>query len=120
MVQMHRLQGRQRGLRAESPQASRRRRTGSTSRRGDGSPTAGASQPSEPGPVEAGVEAEIGELAEARPGLAAVALVMARLMDNPRAVSGQPAAARVLVSLLDKLHSASARVVAAIWRWFAR
>jgi hypothetical protein len=34
---------------------------------------------------------------------------LARLLDHPHAVSGQPAAAKVLTALLDKLHSASAR-----------
>ncbi len=63
---------------------------------------------SEPGPVESGVEAEIAGLAEARPGMAQIALAMARVLDNPRAVNQQPAAAKVLASLLDKLHSVSA------------
>jgi hypothetical protein len=67
------------------------------------------SSPVTPGPVEAGVEAEIAGLAEARPGLAQIALAMARLLDNPRAVATQPAAAKVLAALLDKLRSASAR-----------
>ena len=49
------------------------------------------SSPVTPGPVEAGVEAEIAELADARPGLAAAALALARILDNPRAVSSQPA-----------------------------
>jgi hypothetical protein len=63
-----------------------------------------------PGPVEIGVQAEIGELAaEARPGLAAMALSLAQLMDNPKAVNQQPAAAKVLTALLEKLGSASAR-----------
>jgi hypothetical protein len=63
-----------------------------------------------PGPVESAVKDEIGGLtAEARPGLAQAALCMARLLDNPKAVNQQPAAAKVLTSLLDKLHSASAR-----------
>jgi len=52
------------------------------------------SSPVTPGPVEAGVEAEIAELADARPGLAAAALALARILDNPRAVSSQPAAPR--------------------------
>lgn len=43
-----------------------------------------------------------------RPGLAAAALAMAAILDNPRAVSSQPPAARVLTALLDKLRSASA------------
>jgi hypothetical protein len=64
-------------------------------------------QPDGPGPVEAGVEAEIAELSEARPGIAQAALAMARLLDNPRAVSSQPAAAKVLAALLDKLRSAA-------------
>jgi hypothetical protein len=34
---------------------------------------------------------------------------MARLLDNPKALNQQPAAAKVLTSLLDKLASASAR-----------
>ena len=34
---------------------------------------------------------------------------MARILDNPRAVSSQPAAAKGLAALLDKLRSASAR-----------
>jgi hypothetical protein len=60
------------------------------------------------GSVETGVEAEIAGLAEARPGLAQAALALARIMDNPRPVSRQPAAAKVLASLLDKLRSALA------------
>jgi hypothetical protein len=62
-----------------------------------------------PGPVEVAVEAETAELAEARPGLAQTALAMARLLDNPRAVSSQPAAAKVLASLLGELRKGSAR-----------
>ena len=42
-----------------------------------------------------------------RPGLAAAALSLARVLDNPRAVSTHPAAAKVLTPLLDKLHRAS-------------
>ncbi len=62
-----------------------------------------------PGPVEVGVQAEIGSLAtETRPGLAAVALSLAQLMDDPKARNQQAAAATVLASLLDKLRSASA------------
>ena len=40
---------------------------------------------------------------------AAAALALARVLDNPKAVSSQPAAAKVLAVLLDKLRSASAR-----------
>ena len=64
---------------------------------------------SEPGPVEVGVEAEIAGLTQARPGLAAAALAMAKIMDNPAVVSSQPAAAKVLAALLDKLHSSLAQ-----------
>jgi hypothetical protein len=62
-----------------------------------------------PGPVEAGVQAEIHGVAAARPGLAQVALAMARLLDDPKAKNQQPPAAKVLVSVLDKLRSDSAR-----------
>jgi hypothetical protein len=68
------------------------------------------SSPVTPGPVEAAVNDEIGGLAaDARPGLAQTALALARIMDNPKAVNQQPAAAKVLAALLEKLHSASAR-----------
>jgi hypothetical protein len=62
-----------------------------------------------PGPVESGVEAEIEGVADGRPGLAQVALAMARLLDDPKAKNQTPAAAKVLVSVLDKLRSDSAR-----------
>jgi hypothetical protein len=64
---------------------------------------------SSPGPVEEAVEAEISKLADARPGLAQAALALARVLDNDKAVSSQPAAAKVLASLLDKLRTASAQ-----------
>lgn len=51
------------------------------------------------------MEAEIAGLTVNRPGLAQAAIALARIMENPRAVSSQPAAAKVLASLLDKLHS---------------
>jgi hypothetical protein len=47
--------------------------------------------------------------AEARPGLTQTALALARILDDPRATSQKPAAARVLTTLLEKLRSASAR-----------
>jgi hypothetical protein len=63
-----------------------------------------------PGPVEVGVEAEIAtEVAVSRPGLAQVALAMARLLDDSKAKNQAPAAAKVLVSVLDKLRSDSVR-----------
>lgn len=65
---------------------------------------------SPPGPVESGVTAEIdGLAAQARPGLAQAALALARILDNPKAISQQPAAAKTLATLLDKLRAASAR-----------
>jgi hypothetical protein len=65
--------------------------------------------PPEPGPVEAAVHEEInGMAAETRPGLVAIALAMARLLDNPKAVNQQPAAAKVLAAMLEKLRQASA------------
>jgi hypothetical protein len=67
-------------------------------------------EPSGPGPVELAVAEEIDGLAsEARPGLVQAALAVARILDNPKAINQQPAAAKVLVSLLEKLRSASAR-----------
>jgi hypothetical protein len=65
----------------------------------------------EPGLVETGVEAEIsGPGAQARPGLAQAALAMARILDNLKTVNQQPAAAKVLATLLEKLpYSLSAR-----------
>lgn len=60
--------------------------------------------------VEAAVSEEIASLGNHhRPGLEATALALARIMDNPRATSTQPAAAKVLCALLDKLRSATAR-----------
>ena len=61
--------------------------------------------------VESAVLAEINALdgSTVRPGLAAAAVAMARILDNPKAVSSQPPAARVLTSSLDKLRSASAQ-----------
>lgn len=62
-----------------------------------------------PGPVESGVTAEIdGLAAEARPGLAQAAFAMGRILDNPKALNQQPAAAKVLGALLEQLRSASA------------
>jgi hypothetical protein len=41
--------------------------------------------------------------------LAAAAVALAQILDNPKAVSTQPAAAKVLATLLEQLRSASAR-----------
>ena len=38
-----------------------------------------------------------------------VALALARIMDNPKAVSQQPAAAKALATMLNQLHTAAAR-----------
>jgi hypothetical protein len=72
-------------------------------------PQAEAYQTDTPGPVEATAQQEIGSLAQVqtRPGLVAIALAMARILDNPRARSAQPAAAKVLVAVLDALHKGS-------------
>jgi hypothetical protein len=48
--------------------------------------------PDGPGPVEAGVEAEIEGLAQVRPGVAQMALAMAQIMDSTKAVNQRPAA----------------------------
>lgn len=68
-------------------------------------------QASEPGPVESAVKAELEGLAqtEALPGLAQTALALARIMDNPKAVSSQPPAAKVLAGLLDTLRKGASR-----------
>jgi hypothetical protein len=47
---------------------------------------------------------------ESRPGLAQAELAMARILDNPKAVTTQPAAAKVLAALLDKLPSTHAHL----------
>jgi len=46
-------------------------------------------------------------LPQGRPGLAQAALALGRLIDNPRALSSHPPAARVLAVPLDKLRSTS-------------
>ena len=66
-------------------------------------------EPTAPGQVEKAVQAEIGGLAVSRPSLAAIALAMARISDNPRTKSTQPPAAKVLASVLDTLHKGSAQ-----------
>ena len=77
---------------------------------GEATPAANVAPDPDPGPgrVELGVAAEIdGLAAQARPGLAAAALAVARILDDPRAINQQPAAAKVLISMLEKLRSAS-------------
>jgi hypothetical protein len=57
--------------------------------------------------VEAAVREEIATLSGMRPGLVAVAVAMARILDNPKAVSSQPPAAKVLRVTLDKLPASA-------------
>jgi hypothetical protein len=61
--------------------------------------------------VELAVEAELGGVAEAQllPSLVQIALAMARILDSSRAPTPKPAAAKVLVSVMDTLHKGSAR-----------
>ena len=61
-----------------------------------------------PGPVELAVIQEIGLAAEERPAVAAAAVALGRLLDNPRAIGQHPSAARVLSSLLNQLHKVGA------------
>jgi hypothetical protein len=63
-------------------------------------------EPAKPGAVEAGVQAEIEGLQQTseRPGVAQMALALARILDDPKAKSQQPAAAANLANLLDRLH----------------
>jgi hypothetical protein len=70
----------------------------------------GPSPAAAPGPVETAVLAEVAGLpaAASRPGLAALALAMGRLLDHPRALSSKPAAARQLARFMDDLRQASA------------
>lgn len=65
--------------------------------------------PPSPGAVEAGVQVEIAELAQAWPGLAQTALALARTLDNPRVMTAKPAAARELVAILSTLDKRSER-----------
>ena len=63
-----------------------------------------------PGPVEQAVESELAGLAVARerPGLAQMALALARLMDGP-AVTSKPAAAKQLTEILGTLAKGGAQ-----------
>jgi hypothetical protein len=63
-------------------------------------PQAESYQIGTPGPVGSAVKDEIGGLAaEARPGLTQAALAIARILDNPKAINQQPAAAKVLARI---------------------
>lgn len=70
-------------------------------------PTSSANTaPAAPGPVEAAVQAEIEHLQQTidRPGLAAMALSLAQLMDDPTQKGKRPDASAKLDGLLDKLR----------------
>ena len=60
----------------------------------------------QPGRVEAGVLAEIGELSTAanRQGLVEIAVALARVLDSPLAIAQHPSAAHRLSETLDKLR----------------
>jgi hypothetical protein len=58
--------------------------------------------------VELAVRDEIAGAGDGRPGLAAVAVCLAQLLDNPQARNQAPAAAKVLVSLLNELGKVAA------------
>jgi hypothetical protein len=72
-----------------------------------------------PGPVECGVEAEIAGLAEPRPGLAQVALALARVMDNPRSIRN-PRLPRCWPRCWTRCTRGRRVVVGAAWRWSSR
>jgi hypothetical protein len=60
------------------------------------------------GPVESAVSLEIEQLGpHRRPGVAAVALALARILDNPKAVSSQPPAAGQLVHAMNTLRKSA-------------
>lgn len=60
--------------------------------------------------VVAAVLEEIGTLGCSRPGLVAVALTLAAVLDNPKATTSMPQAAGRLMQVLDRLRtSATAR-----------
>lgn len=63
-----------------------------------------------PGAVELATKAQLADLsaAESQPGLAAIAVALAKVLDG-RIPTPKPAAARQLVRVLDELHKASAR-----------
>jgi len=64
------------------------------------------SQPIGPGRVEAAIGQEIEglPLAATRPAIVETAVSLAKILDNPRAMSQQAAAAGKLADILDRLH----------------
>lgn len=71
----------------------------------------GADSAPSAGVAEAAVVEELASLtsAETRKGAAQAALAMARILDNPLAISQQPAAAARLTAILEDLRKGSAR-----------
>jgi hypothetical protein len=69
-------------------------------------PVAAQDEPlAEPGPCVAAVRAELDGMGlSGYEGEQAAAICMAHILDNPGAVTTQPAACRQLVSLLERLH----------------
>lgn len=59
-----------------------------------------------PGDVEAGIMAEIERLgvADVHPGLVGMAVSLAKVLDNPRAISAKPAAAAKLMDIRNELR----------------
>jgi hypothetical protein len=72
-------------------------------------PTPEAAAPT--GAVVAAVEAQLADLPAAldRPGVTAVAVKLAQVLDNDSAVPQHAAAARALIEILGTLHKTSAR-----------
>jgi hypothetical protein len=68
---------------------------------GEGMPASGG------GVVEAAVQAEIDALGSDRGGLKATAVALAKILDNPKAISTQPAAAAKLADILGELRKNS-------------
>lgn len=73
---------------------------------GDGPGTVTA-QVSSVGAVEAAVQQEIEGLGSDRAGLKQTVLALARIMDNPKAISTQPAAAAKLADMLETLRKSA-------------
>lgn len=69
-------------------------------------PTPPAAATAEPGPNEAAVRAEIDGLstAESHPGLVAVAIRNAQVLDSPLAIAQVPSSSKVLMEALEKLR----------------
>jgi hypothetical protein len=60
-----------------------------------------------PSSVVAAVQQEIDSLVSPRPGLAAVALAMAAVLDDPKATSTKPPAAGQLMRVMELLRKSS-------------